>query len=87
MTLEEQDAYCEKYHVKRVERSCGTCKHFERDYDDARGCKRQEQAEFDKDGVEWAHNAGHEPEYGSWGGGVTVDEGYVCDLWEKDGAA
>lgn len=51
----------EKYHVRQVERCCGTCKHFARYWEDA-FCEHTE-----------------------LGNGVYVDEGFVCDLWEKEG--
>ena len=51
----------DKYHVKQVERCCGTCKHFERVWEDA-FCEHPE-----------LRDSGF------------VDEGFVCDLWEKKG--
>lgn len=83
----EREAYCEKFHVKRIERSCGTCKHFERSYEES-GCHNQKQAEFDEQEQENRRNAcAIVEDYGPYSSGVQVDEGYVCDLWEKDGAA
>ena len=79
----ERDAYCEKFHVKRVERSCGTCKFFERSYEES-GCHQPRQADFDEIEQE-RRRAGCEflEDYGPYSSGVEVDEGFVCDLWEK----
>lgn len=51
----------DKYHVRQVERCCGTCKHFARYWEDA-FCEHPELYD------------------------VFVDEGFVCDLWEKKGS-
>lgn len=83
MTQLEMEKYCKVFNVHRVEKSCGTCKHFQRSYEEA-GCHHPNQAEFDA----WEQalrKDGAEPNtYGPWGGGILVDEGFVCDLWARE---
>lgn len=77
MKMADEDNFRKAYNVRRCEKCCGNCKHFERDWDFA-GCSHPKQAEFD---------TLHTPEeinsstYGAYGG-TEVDEGNVCDLWE-----
>ena len=58
------------------------CRHFDRQYEDA-GCGNPKQVEFDGyHREELSRDADASvPRYGAYGG-VLVDEGYVCDLWE-----
>ena len=84
MTREDERKYCEAFHVKRVDRSCGTCKHFERKYSDC-GCTNMTQAGYDSDYWE-SEDLDERTEYGAYGFGVDVDEGFVCDLWEPQPA-
>ena len=72
--IQDEEKYRETFHVRRVERCCGTCRHFERDYEDS-GCAHPKQREFDPYGYEYKH-------YGAFSG-ITVDEGCICDLWEE----
>lgn len=60
--------------VRQVERCCGTCRHFERDWEES-GCKHPKQRDFDSQPSEYDF-------YGAYGG-TEVDEGCVCDLWER----
>lgn len=83
MTLDEEKSFAAAFHVRSVERCCGTCKHFVRSYEDA-GCANQKQAEFDSyEQLMRKEDPYHEPEtYGAYGG-IPVDEGHVCDLWDR----
>jgi hypothetical protein len=86
MNLGDEEKFRKAFNVRRVEKCCGNCKHFERDYEDA-GCDHPKQAEFDS-----FYKAMREtdPEYkyfyGAYGG-TEVDESNVCDLWEAKGEA
>lgn len=82
MTFEEMEAFRAAFNVRSVERCCGTCRHFERDYEEA-GCGNPRQVEFDSTEQELLRTIpDHIPEtYGAYGG-IEVDEGQVCDLWE-----
>ena len=85
MTASEEQAYCEKYNVRRIERCCGNCKYFDRQYESV-GCKNQKQADFDSY-EQLCRRNGEEPnQYGAYAFGVDIDEGFVCDLWQKGGA-
>lgn len=84
MTYEEEDKFKEAVGFRQVDRCCGTCRWFDRSYEDA-GCRHPRQAEFDES-EQYARrlNPDHIPEpYGAYGGTVT-DEGHVCNLWEKN---
>lgn len=67
MDNEPSKSFVDTYHVRRVEKCCGTCRFICRTYEDAyclnkhRGDYDNFYADFDKD---------------------MQDEGYVCDLWE-----
>ena len=81
MNLNDALAFAAAVNLRRVERCCGTCRHFERDYECA-GCANPKQAEFDTVEQEAKTIPDHIPEdYGAYGGTET-DEGKVCDLWE-----
>jgi hypothetical protein len=83
MTFEEEKAFRAAFNVRPVERCCGTCRHFERNYECA-GCANPKQAEFDTVEQMAKTIPGHIPEdYGAYGG-IEVDEGMVCDLWEQE---
>ena len=82
MMHDDEESFRKAFNVRRIERCCGTCKHFDRQYEDS-GCGHPRQLEFDsfaksmsKDDPEYTET------YGAYGG-IFVDEGDVCDLWEK----
>ena len=82
MNLDDEQAFAAAVNLRRVERCCGTCRHFERNYECA-GCANPKQAEFDTIEQMAKNIPGHIPEdYGAYGGTET-DEGKVCDLWEQ----
>ena len=76
--IQDEDGYRATFHVRQCDRCCGNCKHFERYYEEA-GCDHPRQREFDGDAEE--HTL-----YGAYGG-ISVNEGNVCDLWERKEAA
>ena len=80
---DDEVAFRKAFNVRCVEKCCGTCKHFERKYEDC-GCAHPRQAEFDSWEKEQSRlDPTHTPEtYGAYGG-INVDEGCVCDLWEE----
>lgn len=78
----DDESFCAAFHVRRVDKCCGNCRHFDRQYEDA-GCGNPKQVEFDgyyREKLSRDADASV-PRYGAYGG-VCVDEGYVCDLWE-----
>lgn len=75
MNLDDEEKFRKAFNVRRCEKCCGNCKHFVREYEDAR-CDHPKQQEFDS----FVHF------YGACGGS-DVDEGNVCDLWEAKGEA
>lgn len=83
MTRQEEDAFRAAFNVRRVEKCYGTCRHFEREYEDC-GCGHPRQAEFDSWVKERKDDPNYAETYGAYGG-ILVDEGYVCDLWERIG--
>jgi hypothetical protein len=46
MNPEDMEKFRKAFNVRRCEKCCGNCKHFERNYEDA-GCDHPKQAEFD----------------------------------------
>lgn len=81
MIYDDKEAFRKAFNVRRIEKCCGTCRYFDRQYEDC-GCGHPRQAEFDsfaksmrQDDPEYAES------YGAYGG-ILVDEGDVCDLWE-----
>lgn len=81
MNLDDEEKFRKAFNVRRSEKCCGNCKHFEREYECA-GCAHPKQAEFDSFTKMMQES---DPEYletyGAYGG-IEVDEGNVCDLWE-----
>lgn len=82
MFLSEKMKFRQAYNVRRCEKCCGNCKYFDRDYEDS-GCAHPKQSEFDSFAkmVQESDPEYREP-YGI-AGGIRVDEGNVCDLWEQ----
>lgn len=83
MNYDDQNRFIEFAHVRRCDKCCGNCKHFERDYEMA-GCAHLKQADFDT--LTFAQRM-KDPSltpgfYGAYGG-TEVDEGFICDLWES----
>lgn len=82
MNLEDEEKFSKAFNVRRCEKCCGNCKHFERDFEEA-GCDHPKQAEFDSFlKALREQNPDVSRFYGAYGG-IRVDEGNVCDLWEK----
>ena len=81
--MEEEKAYLATFHVTRIPRCCATCKYFDRYYEES-GCCHPKQAEFDSYEQRRRAAGMEHGEYGALGIGISVDEGYVCDLWEQD---
>lgn len=81
LTSQEEKSFFAAFHVRRVDKCCGNCRHFDRQYEDS-GCGNPKQVEFDSLEQKAIKTPDHIPEtYGAYGG-ILVDEGYVCDLWE-----
>jgi hypothetical protein len=81
MNLEDEEKFRKAFNVRRCEKCCGNCKHFERDYEYA-GCDHPKQVEFDSFvNAMWECDPKYFHYYGAYGG-TDVDEGNVCDLWE-----
>lgn len=81
LTSQEEKSFFAAFHVRRVDKCCGNCRHFDRQYEDS-GCGNPKQVEFDSYSSEARkYDEDYQPHYGVYGG-VCVDEGYVCDLWE-----
>jgi hypothetical protein len=76
MVPEDKTKFMAAFHVRRCEKCCGNCRYFERDYEES-GCANPRQREFDTYTPQ-----GEEGSYGAYGG-IFVDDGNVCDLWEK----
>ena len=84
MNQGDEEKFRKAYNVRRCEKCCGNCKHFDRAYEDA-GCAHPNQAEFDSIlKVMREYDPEHSETYGAYGG-TNVDEGYMCDLWELKG--
>lgn len=83
MNLEDEEKFRKAYNVRRHEKCCGNCKYFKRDYDGA-DCAHPKQAEFNPY-LKMLQEA--YPESLAAYGGIDVDEGNVCDLWEAKGGA
>lgn len=85
MTYQDEERYRKTFNIRRCEKCCGNCKHFERDYECA-GCAHPKQRIFNSFLKAMQDS---DPEYSeTYGayGGIDVDEGNVCDLWEgKEG--
>lgn len=78
----DSGAFRKAFNVRNVERCCGTCRHFDRRFEDS-GCANPKQAEFDPEEQEARKDPDYVPErYGALNG-IIVDEGCICDLWEK----
>lgn len=75
----DDENFITAFHVRRCDTCCGNCRHFDRQYEDS-GCAHPRQREFDKT------PSSETPIYDAYRG-ILVDEGYVCDLWEKKGEA
>lgn len=81
MVHSDEEEFRRAFNVRRVERCCGTCRHFDRQYEDS-GCAHPRQAEFDGFArLMRESDPDYEEHYGAYGG-VSVNEGFVCDLWE-----
>ena len=74
MTIRDEERFKAFANVRQVELCCGTCRHFERNWEQS-GCAHPKQRDFDS-------FAGEYENYGAYGG-TEIDEGFVCDLWEK----
>ena len=83
MNLDDEEKFRKAYNVRRVEKCCGNCKHFDRCCEDS-GCRHPKQSEFDSfEKMMRESDPEYPPEtYGAYGG-TEVDEGNVCDLWER----
>ena len=82
MIFEDQEAFKKTFNVRRVPKCCGTCRHFDRDYEES-GCGHPRQAEFDSFAKAMKAEDPDYPEtYGAYGG-IYIDEGFVCELWEQ----
>lgn len=81
MIHDDEEAFRRAFNVRRIEKSCGTCRHFDRQYEDS-GCGHPRQSEFDSFAKPMRHvDPEYTETYGAYGG-ILVDEGNVCDLWE-----
>ena len=83
MTIQDENAFRRAFNFKTLGKCCGTCRWIEREYEDC-GCGHPMQAAFDS--LE-KNRAADDPDraarrYNSWYG-ARVDEGCLCDLWEK----
>jgi hypothetical protein len=84
MNLGDEEKFRKAYNVRRVEKCCGNCKHFARDYEQG-GCIHPKQAEFDSFVKLMRESESEYPGLYSPFDGTDVDEGYVCDIWEAKG--
>ena len=81
MTAYEEDAYSTAFLVHVIPKCCGTCRYFDRHFEDS-GCANPKQAEFDHLEQLAKKRPDYSPEtYGAYGG-ISVHEGCLCDLWE-----
>lgn len=71
-------AFKRRYNFKRVERCCGNCKHFEREYED-HACTNPHVKDF----ADWEGEFDGIERLDAYAGMLDADEGCVCDLWEK----
>lgn len=82
MRLDDWYSFREAFNVRRCEKCCGNCKHFEREWEDS-GCNHPKLEDFDSDLKEIRKiNPEFTETYGAYSG-ASVDEGNICDLWEK----
>lgn len=84
MNLGDEEKFRKAFNVRRCEKCCGNCKHFERDCEEA-GCVHPKQAEFDSFLKEMRKIYPECPALYDAYNGTDVDEGNVCDLWEAKG--
>ena len=73
---DELKPFAEQHRVMRIPRCCGTCKWFAREYSD-HACTNPAQDSYLFEPADY---------YSACGPGIRVDEGYLCDLWQKGGA-
>lgn len=84
MYLTDEDKFRKAFNVRQCEKCCGNCKHFDRDYE-CTGCAHPKQSEFDSFTKEMQKSdQEYHNEYGAYGG-IIINEGNVCDLWESEG--
>lgn len=84
MNLYDEEKFRKAYNVRRCEKCCGNCKHFEREYEE-HGCAHPKQAEFDSFLKAMRECDPEYPKTYDAYGGTVVDEGNVCDLWKAKG--
>lgn len=75
----EKDAFRKAHHLGRVEKCCGTCRHFSEDYEEA-WCTNPAQDEFDSEEQQRRKDGGA-PRGPSDYNFIQVDAGNLCDLW------
>ena len=73
-----RDQFAADVHIRRCDRCCGNCKHFSREWEDS-ACTHPKQAEYPSWPEEFEDESPHFSAYT----GTLVDEGMVCDLWER----
>lgn len=74
----DHKAFEAAYHVMRCEKCCGNCRHFRREYEDS-ACEHPKCKDYPAYPGEF-----DDTEPGLYSGGdYCVDEGFVCDLWER----
>lgn len=79
----EREAYAAHFNVRRVNYCCGNCRYFKRQCDSC-GCTNQRQADWDEMEREARKREDCIPEeYGPYGQGIFIDEGFICNLWEE----
>jgi hypothetical protein len=75
----EKDAFRKAHHLGRVEKCCGTCRHFSEDYEEA-WCTNPAQDEFDSEEQQRRKDGGAPRGPGDYNF-IMVDAGNLCDLW------
>lgn len=86
MYITDEEKFRKAFNVRRCEKCCGNCKHFDREYECV-GCAHPKQAEFDSFTKKMQESdSEYSTTYGAYGG-IYIDEGNICDLWEQKGEA
>lgn len=82
----EKDAFRKANHLGRVEKCCGTCRHFCEEYEES-WCSNPAQAEFDSEEQQSQQKGNPPRQYDSPFDATLVTAGNVCDLWTAEPTA
>ena len=75
------EAFERDFNVRRCERCCGNCRYFCREWED-HACAHPRLREYPDYPGEFDDD--YNNRLSAYNGDYNVDEGFVCDLWEKE---